>query len=170
VQATVQMAVSGHLVITQTHAGSAPACVQRLIDIGIEPYLVASSLGGVISQRLVRMLCAKCKQQAKLTPDLLQRGAARPEVAAFFKRGEMSMWTAKGCDDCRGTGYRGRTAIHEILIPTERLRQEIARAPGLDELRRVALEEGMKPMLINGLEKVAQGITSLVEALGVVGG
>ncbi len=167
VQTAVQMALTGHLVITQTHADTAPGCVRRLIDVGVEAYLVGSSLGGVIAQRLVRVLCEKCKQKAKLTADLLPRPiAAQPEVGAFFKsEHELAMWTPKGCDQCGATGYRGRTDIHEILIPTERLRQVIATAPDVVDLRKVAIEEGMNPMIVSALEKVVQGKTSLTEAL-----
>ena len=160
----VECAMTGHLVFSTIHANTSPGAVKRLLDVGIEPFLVNSSLAAVISQRLVRKLCPKCKEPAEPDPHSL------PPQAAEHIRGlrEPSFCIAKGCEECNRTGYRGRTAIHEILIPDERVRQAMGASADLGAIRNAALAAGMKPMLVNGIEKAARGITSLHEVCRVV--
>lgn len=160
-----QCALTGHLVLTTLHANTSPGAVQRLLDMGLKPWLVSSSLAGVISMRLVRKLCPKCKEPANpplhsLPPEAVQFIASHKD-AQFFK--------PKGCEHCGGGhGYRGRTGIFEILVMNDRLRQLVTDGSPLQTLRAAAKEEGMKTLLMDGLEKAAQGITSIKEVLRVV--
>jgi general secretion pathway protein E len=163
-QICVQCALTGHLVLTTLHANTSPGAIKRLLDVGLEPFLVNGSLSAVISQRLVRMLCPECKRETEPPPHSMP-----PEAVEFIQKlGEATFYAPKGCDACNGTGHRGRTAIHEILIPGDRVRQVIASSADLASIRNAALAEGMKPMLISGLEKAARGITSIQEICRVV--
>ncbi|HUT35220.1 MAG TPA: ATPase, T2SS/T4P/T4SS family [Planctomycetota bacterium] len=163
-QMAVQCALTGHLVMSTMHTNTAPDALRRLLDVGLEPYRINSSLAAVVAQRLVRVLCPKCKEPA--TPAL---HSVPPAAAEFIQaHPEATFCGPKGCDACHGVGYRGRTAIHEILVPDERVRQAVAASAELAALREAALAAGMKPMLINGMEKAAKGITSVVEVCRVV--
>ena len=160
----VQCALTGHMVFTTLHANTAPEAIQRLIDIGIEPYMVNSALAAVVSQRLVRILCDKCKRPAEPATHSMS-----PEAVEFVSsRQEANFCQPVGCDECRSTGYRGRTAVHEILIMDDSIRQAIADGADMAAVRRTAIESGMKTMLQSGLGKAAKGITSIEEVLRVV--
>ena len=159
-----QAAITGHLVLTTLHANTSPGALVRLIDIGLEPFLVNSAVAGVISQRLVRSLCPACKQPAD--PPL---HSLPPAAVEFIQQTPDATFHApQGCDECKGTGYRGRTAIHEILVLDDAVRQAVASGGDMAAIRNAALASGMKPMLVSGLEKAARGITSLREVLRVV--
>ncbi|MFP4058039.1 MAG: ATPase, T2SS/T4P/T4SS family [Candidatus Brocadiia bacterium] len=164
VQVTVQCSLTGHLMLTSLHANTSPGAIRRLLDMGLEPFLVNATLAGVVSQRLVRVLCPECKEPAE--PPL----HSIPPAAADFVRshGRSTFWAPKGCERCRGTGYRGRTAIHEILVPEDRVRRAVSGSADLATLRNAALAAGMRPMLLCGMEKAAQGITSVQEVCRVV--
>jgi type II secretory ATPase GspE/PulE/Tfp pilus assembly ATPase PilB-like protein len=164
---TVQLAmycvISGHLLMTTTHANDAPSTIKRLIDIGIEPFLANSSVSAVIAQRLIRTLCQKCKQPVKPALHSLP-----PEAVDFIKRSEGgTFYGPKGCETCGGTGYRGRIGIHEILIPNDAFREAVAQSLAGKALRQSAVASGMKPMILCGLEKAARGITSVEEVCRV---
>ncbi len=163
VQAAATFAITGHLVFTTLHAPTASSAVTRIADIGLEPLLINSTLRAVIAQRLIRKLCTKCRHKAK--PDL----AALPPEAADFIRGlkDATFYSAKGCDTCRSTGYSGRTAVHEILLMNDAIRSAVSASAPHNELRKAALKSGMKPLLIRGIEKAAEGITSLEEVIRV---
>jgi type II secretory ATPase GspE/PulE/Tfp pilus assembly ATPase PilB-like protein len=159
----VQAALSGHLVLTSLGANSSPGAIRRLLDMGIEPFLVNAALAAVVSQRLVRVLCPQCKQEAE--PPL---PSLSPEAVELVQRlGKGTFFAPKGCDACHGTGYRGRTALHELLIPTDRVRHAIAASADVESLRNAALAAGMRPLLACGIEKAARGITSLQEVCRV---
>jgi len=162
-QVCIQAALTGHLVMTTLHTNSAPDGLRRMIDIGLEPYLVNASVVGVIAQRLVRRLCENCRQEAAFEPSALPNAAV-----SFLEKHEGPLFAAKGCDRCRGTGYRGRMAIHEIILPGPGVRRAVAAGDDVAALREAALADGMKPMLINGLEKAVLGLTSVDEVLRVV--
>ena len=164
-QMCVQAALTGHLVLTTLHTNTAPAALNRLLDIGLEPFLVNSVVAGCVAQRLVRTLCKDCKQEAK--PDL---NALPPEVGEFIaEMGYKTFWAPKGCSACNGTGYRGRTAIHEVLIPDDGVRKAVSESAKALAVYRAALAAGMRPMLLDGVRKAAEGITSLREVLRVSG-
>ena len=160
-----QCALTGHLVLTTLHANTSPGAVKRLLDVGLEPFLVSSALAGVISPRLVRVLCPKCKAPTdppphSLPPEAVQFVASHTD-AQFFK--------PVGCEHCgSGRGYQGRTGLFEILVMNDRLRRSVSDGADLAALRTAAREEGMKTMLVDGLEKAARGITSIEEVICTV--
>jgi len=163
-QIVVQSSLTGHLVLTTLHANTSPGAIKRLLDIGLEPFLINSSLAGVISQRLVRVLCPNCKQKAKPALHSLPSEA----VEFIHHAGGITFYAPNGCEACKGTGYRGRIGIHEILIPDDRTRETISTSADVTSLRKAALSAGVKPMILCGLEKAARGITSVEEVCRVI--
>jgi type IV pilus assembly protein PilB len=161
-QIAIESALTGHLVLTTLHANDAPLATARLIDMGIEPFLVTSSVECVVAQRLVRRLC-ECKQQVKLTKAMLTENGF--EVA----RG-MTAYEPGACVRCAQTGYKGRTGLYEVMVMTDALRRPILAGASQDELREAARAGGMRTLHEAGLEKVRQGITSVAEVLRVLGG
>jgi type II secretory ATPase GspE/PulE/Tfp pilus assembly ATPase PilB-like protein len=164
-QATVSAALTGHLAFSTLHTDSAVSAVQRLLDIGLEPFLVNATLKAVIGQRLIRVLCNKCKKEIEPEKELL------PSAVADFveSRSDPIFHGPNGCDECKGSGYRGRTTAYEILIPDTGLKQLISERANEEELQKHAHESGMRSMLELGLEKAARGITSLEEVVRVLG-
>jgi type IV pilus assembly protein PilB len=160
-QIAIEAALTGHLVMTTLHANGAPLAAARLIDMGIEPFLVTSSVECVVAQRLVRRLC-ECKQPVKLTKAMLvENGFDHPRGFSAFEPG--------ACVRCGQSGYKGRTGVYEVMAMTDGLRRLILDRASHDELRAKAREEGMRTLREDGLEKVRQGITSIPEVLRVVG-
>jgi type IV pilus assembly protein PilB len=133
--------------------------ITRLIDMGVEPFMVASSVIGAVSQRLVRRICPNCR--ARYQP-------SDAELAfAGFQDNEVELYAGKGCDKCNHTGYRGRLAIHELLTVTPSIQKMILGSPSNDELRQVALREGMISLKEDGIDKVRQGLTTIKEIMRV---
>ena len=162
-QIAMQAAQTGHLVLSTLHTDDAPSTVTRLTDIGIEPYVSASALIGVIAQRLVRRLCERCKCQYTPESDTLRAMGLSPEEAAT-----LVFYRAAGCDRCNRTGYRGRLGIYEIMPVTDELRRHISMKGGEALLRDAALAAGMISLGEDGLQKVKAGVTSPQELLRVV--
>ena len=163
-ECVVQAAMTGHLVLTTLHANNSVLAIKRILDIGIQPHLMNSALAGVISLRLVRRLCSKCKEKTDMP-----RHSLPPEAVEFLaSRKDTQFFRPKGCQDCRDTGFSGRTAIFEVLTMNDRLRQLIADHADLAAMREAARDGGMTTMLMDGLAKAAQGITSMDEVLRVV--
>jgi type IV pilus assembly protein PilB len=160
---SVRAAMTGHLVLTSMLPTDAPSVVTRLIDMGMEPFLVSASLVAVLAQRLARKVCPSCKTEYQPSPAGLRRmGMNDQDIArAKFHRG-------KGCQECRQTGHRGRTGIFELLEVDDRLRELIARPAPTAELRQAAIEAGMTTMIQDGLEKAKQGITTVEEVLRIL--
>lgn len=156
-QICLRAALTGHLVLSTLHTNDAPTAISRLIDLGISPYLISPSLLLVGAQRLVRKLCPECKEAYEPTGEMLGKVKLAAEL----------IYRPKGCDYCNRTGYRGRSAIYEILPMSERLSQAIAQGATYQQLKEISLETGMKTLYQNGLKKVEQGITSLEEVLSV---
>ncbi|MCB9845816.1 MAG: Flp pilus assembly complex ATPase component TadA [Phycisphaeraceae bacterium] len=154
----VQAALTGHLVLSTLHTNDAPSSITRLVNIGIEPFLIGAAINGVLAQRLVRRLCKHCKIQAPAPDDLREfleiQGHSADEI-----------WTPRGCDRCRNTGYAGRVGIYELLVVDDQVRDVIARNPNVAEFRRQCLERGMISLRDDGMQKVAQGMTSFQEVL-----
>jgi general secretion pathway protein E len=162
-QISVQCALTGHLIFTTLHANTSVGAIKRLLDMGLEPFLVNSTLAGVITPRLVRVLCPECKQPTEPADHSMP-----PEAVAFVSAlSQATFFSPKGCEHCRGTGYRGRTAVHEILIMDDGMRQLVADGSDMSALRDAACQAGMKTLTQSGLEKAAQGITSIQEVLRV---
>ena len=159
----MQAAQTGHLVLSTLHTDDAPASVTRLTDIGIEPYVSASALVGVIAQRLVRRLCTHCRRP--YTPD---RETLRAMSVSEVGAGTLTFYRQVGCDECNETGYRGRVGIYEIMLVTDTLRRQIAQRADEAMLRDGALSAGMISLGEDGLRKVKAGITTPQELLRVV--
>lgn len=153
----IQASLTGHLVLSTLHTNDTATAVTRLVDMGIEPFLVASSISGILAQRLVRILCPHCKAEY----------APTPEEAKLFKTPPVKLWRPQGCERCFNTGYHGRTGIFEFLMPGAEMRPLILKNQDADTLKRLALSRGMKTMAEDGIEKAALGITSLEEVLRV---
>ena len=158
----IEAALTGHLVLTTLHTNDAASSVGRLVDMGVEPYLVSSSLDAVLAQRLARKLCDRCRKGRQATPEMLvgmgMEDAAEP----------VTVYDAVGCKACSDTGYRGRLSINEVMVVTEEIqRLAVERRPS-DEIKRVAVSQGMKTLRADGMEKVARGLTTLEEVLRVV--
>jgi len=160
-QIAIESALTGHLVLTTLHANDAPLAAARLIEMGIEPFLVTSSVTCVVAQRLVRKLC-ECKQPVKLTKAMLaENGFAVPRGITAYEPG--------ACVRCAQTGYKGRTGLYEVMAMTDGVRRLILDGARHDDLRRTAREQGMRTLHEAGLEKIAKGITSVPEVLRVLG-
>jgi len=161
----VHAALTGHLVLTTLHTETAASAIPRLLDLGVEGFLLASTLRGLIAQRLVRILCDRCKRPHPLEKESFH---ADPRYAALgFRVGE-AIFDAKGCERCGGSGYRGRSGVFEIIEMNEEVRDLIGRGKNSAEIERAALHGGMTTMLDDAVAKCWAGITSPTEALRVV--
>ena len=159
-QIATQAALTGHLVLSTLHTNDAPTALTRLLDLDVAAYLVASTVDAVLAQRLVRMICPSCKTET--TPD--KAAARRLDVVAL---GLTRVWKGAGCDQCRGTGYRGRTGLYELLVMDNDLRLEVQRRRGSEELRAMAVAKGMRTLLDDGVRAAREGVTTLDEVLRV---
>jgi type II secretory ATPase GspE/PulE/Tfp pilus assembly ATPase PilB-like protein len=159
----MQAAMTGHLVFSTVHAKDTIGTVFRLLDLGVEPFLVASGLHVVISQRLVRQLCPYCKKQLTPTPQQLARMG---EAAANVRR----IYAPVGCQRCLGTGYAGRRAIFELLRTSEKLREIILKSPSVSDIQSALAGGRFARLTHSGYVLVAQGITSMEEVERLVGG
>lgn len=158
----IRAALTGHLVLSTLHTNDAPGALTRLIDMGIEPFLAASSVLGVVAQRLVRIICPACKQKytpPAESPERLFLGIAPTE--------EVILHRGAGCPQCNHTGYRGRLAIHEVMTVSSKVREAINKRASSDEIARVAIEEGMVTMRQDGIHKAFQGLTTIEEVMRV---
>src|SRR5438128_775375 len=162
----VKAALTGHLVLSTLHTNDAPSAITRLLNMGIEPFLVASSVILIIAQRLCRRICKDCKvPDPTVTREILKvAGASKANEEEFEK---MTPMKGKGCATCSNKGYKGRLAIYQIMPITEDIRLAILRGASTDELRKMTLEQGVKTIRTSGITKVCQGITTLKEVEGV---
>ena len=156
----IQAAQTGHLVFSTLHTNDAVSSVNRLVNIGLEPYLIVSSLNLVLAQRLVRRVCSECKEEYQLPQEVLDRLAAEEIPDAVY-------YTGRGCDKCGGKGYRGRAGLYEVFEVSRKISEMILSGATEGELRDQAVAEGMTTLLQAGLRKAAQGITTLEEVLAV---
>ncbi|GAB0119053.1 GspE/PulE family protein [Acidisoma sp. 7E03] len=159
-QIAVQAALTGHLVLSTLHTNSAAASITRLRDMGLEDYLMTAVLRGVLAQRLVRRLCPHCRRTSAAPPELV----ARFNLSALTA-GPVSLWHAVGCDQCRGTGYRGRFAIAEFLVPNDAIERLIFSRADHSEIERAAATAGMVTMFQSGLAAALEGMTTLEEVM-----
>ena len=156
----VKAALTGHLVLSTLHTNDAPSTINRLMNMGIEPFLVASSLNIVCAQRLVRRVCANCKVVEDLPPQALQQIGFSADEAR-----EVKAYKGTGCDRCNGTGYKGRVGLYEVMEISEGIRDLIMVGATSIEIKKKAIEEGMLTLRMSGLEKIRQGITTIEEVL-----
>ena len=158
----LQAGLTGHLVLSTLHTIDAPSAVTRLLDLGMPPFLIASSVLGVVAQRLVRMICPECKEEYKPKPELLARLSLNHKDLPFkFYRG-------RGCPKCNYTGYRGRTAIEEVMVVGHKMRELVQSGASSDTLREAAQATGMTTLGRSGLRKIRLGITTIDEVLRAV--
>jgi len=158
----VQAALTGHIVLSTLHTNDAPSSVIRLVDMGIEPFLISSSIIGVIAQRLVRKICPKCKKEIKITHDI-EKILNENEIG----NNEITLYKGEGCPYCKDTGYKGRVAIFELMVITENIREMIIKNVSTGKLRQAAIQEGMCLLKVDGIKKVCEGITTIDEVLRV---
>ena len=164
-QIAIQAALTGHLVLSTLHTNDAPSSVVRLVDMGIEPFLVSSTVSAILAQRLVRKVCPDCKTAHRLTSKELDQLSLNPETKKML-RGEI--FKGIGCKNCMGTGYQGRIGVFELLLMDDEIRAAVAGRADASRIRAMALEHGMTPMEWDAANKVALGLTSLEELLRVV--
>ncbi|MDZ4199515.1 MAG: ATPase, T2SS/T4P/T4SS family, partial [Kiritimatiellia bacterium] len=158
----IRGALTGHLVFSTLHTNDAAGAMTRLIDMGIEPFLVASSIEAIVAQRLVRRLCPACRRPWPHDPEFLRRVSFPVE-----RLKEGSIFEAVGCEACRNTGYRGRTGIYEILSVTDKIRPMVISRASSHEIKTVALRSGMRTLRTDGWTKVLAGVTTVDEVLRV---
>ncbi|MBU5635465.1 Flp pilus assembly complex ATPase component TadA [Geomonas sp. Red69] len=169
----IEASLTGHLVFSTLHTNSAPEAAVRLIEMGMDPFNFSDALLGILAQRLAKRLCPKCKKPARdqrqryddALASLRQIAGDNIELLADFK--DANFMKAVGCDECGGTGYKGRLALHELMVGTETVKSAIRRGVGMDELRSIAMDEGMWTLKMDGLMKVLQGETDLEQILKV---
>ena len=160
----VSAALTGHLVLSTLHTNDAAGAVSRLVNLGMAPFQVSSALLGVMAQRLARTICPKCKKPYKPT---------KQELAAIFgdgadKHRDAKLYKGKGCESCRGTGYRGRGGLFEIFEMDSALRNMVVEGVSDDQLKACALAQGMKTLRMKGIERILEGSTTLEEITRVV--
>jgi type IV pilus assembly protein PilB len=156
----VQAALTGHLVLSTLHTNDAPASVTRLINIGVEPYLISAAVNAILAQRLVRKICSHCKEEYRPSDDMREF----LNLQGFTSE---TMWQGKGCDRCRKTGYSGRLGIYELLLMDDWLRDQVTRNPDVTQLRKLCRERGLVTLRDDGFQKVIKGQTTVDEILRV---
>ena len=166
----IEASLTGHMVLSTLHTNTAPETVTRLIDMGMEPFSFSDALLGILSQRLARQLCGKCKVQYDATPDEtdeFRRYIGVDAVDRATTSGVLKLWRADGCVECEKTGYRGRLALHELLVNNDEIRAAIQRKATTGEIRDLAQQAGMQTLLQDGVAKCLQGHTDLKQVLAV---
>ncbi|HMS53980.1 MAG TPA: GspE/PulE family protein [Fimbriimonadaceae bacterium] len=169
--ATIAMeaALTGHLVLSTLHTNDAPGAATRLIDMEVEPFLIASSIIGVLAQRLIRQICPNCKEAyVGSRESLLRYGLPIVEEVGADTGGEITLFRGAGCDHCKGTGYKGRTGIHELMLFTDEIRDKILEHSPSHILRNLALGNGMRTLQMDAVQKILMGVTSVDEVLRVI--
>ncbi len=155
----IRASLTGHLVLSTVHTNSAAATVTRLVNMNVEPFLIASTLLCIESQRLVRKICENCREQTKVPESMLIDAGLDPKHIDF------PIYKGRGCDRCRGTGYRGRVGLFEVMLITSQVREAILKRIPTHELEKIAVEEGMLTLRVSGLDKLKQGITTVDEVI-----
>ena len=156
----VKAALTGHLVLSTVHTNDAPSTIDRLVDMGVEPFLVAASLNLVLAQRLVRRVCAKCKNQVDAHPELVRELGLPPAEAR-----DLRFYQGRGCSHCNNTGYSGRQGVYEVMPVTPRVRKMILDRASTESLKRQAMAEGMLSLRQDAILKLKGGITTAEEVL-----
>ncbi|MGZ6162699.1 MAG: type II secretion system ATPase GspE, partial [Myxococcaceae bacterium] len=161
----IQASLTGHLVFSTVHTNDAASAITRLVDMGVEPFLVASSLTAVMAQRLVRRVCRECREAYQPTAEELKEVGLTPEAVA--RAGNPPIYRAKGCEVCGRNGYRGRTGIYELLLVDDDIRQLALKNTDSSTIKRAGVKKGMRTLLDDGARKVLAGETTLAEVLSV---
>ena len=191
-QIGIEASLTGHLVFSTLHTNSAPESIIRLLDMGMDPFNFADAILGILAQRLAKRLCANCKKPHVATQDEIKRllteyceeltntsdwkndpqGSFKKVYEDWVKafaneKGEFTLYDAIGCDACGGTGYRGRIALHELMVGSDSIKKAIQEKARVAELFALALSEGMRTLKQDGIEKVILGITDMVQVRAV---
>jgi general secretion pathway protein E len=156
----IQASLTGHLVFSTLHTNDAPSALTRLADMGIEPYLLASSILGVVAQRLVRRICPECKIEYTPSNEEISELGCKPHTG--FK-----LYKGLGCTACFNTGYKGRLALYELMAVSAKIKSQVLKSQDAEELRKVAISQGMLSLFENGVERAIQGQTTSAEVLRV---
>jgi type IV pilus assembly protein PilB len=165
----MEAALTGHLVLSTLHTNDAPSAATRLIDMGVEPFLISSSIICVLAQRLVRVICPHCKEAYPGTREsLLRYGFPIPDEIGAETQGELTLFKGAGCEKCKGTGYKGRTGVHELLVFTDEVRDKILEKAPSHVLRAIGVQGGMKSLQVDAVQKILMGVTSVDEVLRVI--
>jgi type II secretory ATPase GspE/PulE/Tfp pilus assembly ATPase PilB-like protein len=168
----IEASLTGHLVLSTLHTNSAPETITRLLDLGLDPVNFSDALLGVLAQRLMRTLCAACKERYKPEPKELNHLIEQYGTENFPELGinpaEVELCRAVGCDVCGKTGYKGRTGVHELLVGTRELQSLIYNKADLEDLRAQAIKDGMRTLKQDGIAKIFQGLTDYEQLLRIV--
>ena len=162
----IEAALTGHLVLTTLHCNDAPSAIARLDEMGVEPFMVSASLIGIISQRLVRRVCPDCRISYHPSSSELARFgllSSRETQVSFYKANIQPDGSHDRCSTCHGNGYKGRVGVFEVLQMNESLSTAVSKGSSTDQIRRLAIESGMKTLLGYGLDLVQEGLTTLAE-------
>jgi type II secretory ATPase GspE/PulE/Tfp pilus assembly ATPase PilB-like protein len=167
----VEASLTGHLVLSTLHTNSAPETITRLTDMGLDPFSFADALVAVLAQRLVRGICKRCREPYRATAEERQQLASLCDPGFLQEAGmgqeDCMLWRGRGCEDCQGSGYAGRLALHELLTAEEAMKQAISHRAPVTELRSIALQNGMRTLLQDGVIKCTEGLTDLHQVLAV---
>ena len=161
----IEAALTGHLVLSTLHTNDAPGSVARLLDMGVESFLIASSIAGVLAQRLLRTICVKCKEPYSPPKDAIKRLGMNLDV---LDKSEVTFFRGRGCDACKGTGYKGRVGVYELMPVNEKVRELILARASSYAIREAAVEAGMRTLKDDAMEKILLGMTTLEESLRVI--
>jgi len=156
----IKAALTGHLVLSTLHTNDAPSTITRMIDMGIEPFNVASAVNLIVAQRLVRRICSGCKTEHKYTDEELHALSIPLADAA-----KLTFFKGQGCDTCSGTGYKGRQGLYEVMSMSSALRRLVLKGGSTEEIQQQAVKDGMLTLRMDGMVKVKRGITSLEEVV-----
>ncbi|MEW6145347.1 MAG: type IV-A pilus assembly ATPase PilB [Thermodesulfobacteriota bacterium] len=158
----IKSALTGHLVLSTLHTNDAPSTITRLLNMGVEPFLVTASLNAIVAQRLVRVVCPECKKETEVAPQvLIDLGVSPKEVADYI----VYKGSGEGCKTCSGTGYKGRLAVFEVMELTDELKEFILSGASSLEIKREAIRQGMRTLRQSALQKLKQGVTSIEEVV-----
>jgi general secretion pathway protein E len=167
----IQSALTGHLVLSTLHTNDAPSSISRLLDMEIEPYLITATVRGIMAQRLMRVLCVHCRVKTKANPghlkEIYKYMSPTTLKSAKSKKEALYIYEAGGCKECMNSGYRGRTGIYEFMSIDESMRSVILKNPSVDDIRSLAIKNGMKTLREAAIQKVLNGITTMSEALRI---
>lgn len=163
----INSAMTGHLVLSTLHTNDAPTALPRFLEMGIEPFLIASTVNLIVAQRLVRRVCKQCVVSEQTTRAQLAEKFSAGIVEKYFadQRESIRLYRGKGCEVCGQTGYKGRIGIYEVLQVTETIRQLIMARADSDQIRKQAIQEGMRTMVEDGIRKALAGVTTVEEVL-----
>jgi type II secretory ATPase GspE/PulE/Tfp pilus assembly ATPase PilB-like protein len=168
----IEASLTGHLVFSTLHTNSAPETITRLLDMNIDPFNFADALLGIMAQRLIRVLCAKCKQGYHPSPEEFEEiieayGYDYWPGTGIQYSDDLTLYTPKGCSSCNNTGYKGRMGVHELLVGTDELKKAIQHKASIDELRRLAMQQGMRTLMQDAIEKAFKGFTDVKQARAI---